>query len=229
MEFIPKEIEEYAVRFSKPEAELLYELYRETHLKVMSPRMLSGHLQGSFLTMVSNMIRPSRVLEIGTYTGYSAICLAKGLHESGILTTIDANPEIESMARKYFRESGMDHKIEFTIGDAMKIIPTLNGSFDLVFIDADKKNYGAYYDLVFEKVSPGGFILADNVLWSGKITMDESKMDADTKAIHEFNRKVNLDERVENMILPIRDGIMMVRKKGVLPGNVVEQKAPETF
>jgi caffeoyl-CoA O-methyltransferase len=213
MEFISQEIENYCLRYSKPEDSMLSELNRETHLKVLSPRMLSGHLQGSFLSMLSFMLQPEHILEIGTYTGYSAICLAKGLKEGGKLVTIDPNAEIESMARKYFHDSGMENKIDFRLGEAAKIIPSLSESFDLVFIDADKKNYSLYYDLVFDKVRPGGFILADNVLWSGKVLMDENKMDADTKAIHDYNKKVLADPRVENMVLPVRDGIMICRKK----------------
>jgi caffeoyl-CoA O-methyltransferase len=213
MDFLSKQIEEYALRYSKPEDSVLNELSRETHLKVMMPRMLSGHMQGEFLMMISYMMRPARILEVGTFTGYSAICLARGLREGGLLTTIDNNEEIEPIATKYFRESKMDHHIEFMKGDAMKIIPDLNGSFDLVYIDADKKNYANYYDMIFDKVTPGGFILADNVLWSGKVLESESKMDADTRAIHDFNKKVYADERVDSYILPIRDGIMIARKK----------------
>ena len=213
MDFLSKQIEEYALRYSKPEDSALSELSRETHLKVMMPRMLSGHMQGEFLMMISYMMRPARILEVGTFTGYSAICLARGLQEGGLLTTIDNNEEIEPIATKYFRESKMDHRIEFMKGDAMKIIPELNGSFDLVYIDADKKNYANYYDMIFDKVTPGGYILADNVLWSGKVLESESKMDADTRAIHDYNKKVYADERVQNYILPIRDGVMVARKK----------------
>jgi caffeoyl-CoA O-methyltransferase len=213
MDFIVPDIEKYALGLSSAEDPVLAELSRETHLKMLSPRMLSGRLQGSFLSMISSMLQPSRILEIGTFTGYSAICLAKGLRPGGILTTMDANEEIESIARKYFRASGLDHQIELLIGNALHLIPGLVGSIDLVFIDADKKNYCNYYDLVFDKIRPGGFILADNVLWSGKVLNDETKMDAETFAIHDFNRKVINDDRVEALILPIRDGLTLIRKK----------------
>jgi caffeoyl-CoA O-methyltransferase len=213
MDFISRDIENYCQRFSKPEEPLLNSLNRETNLKVMNPRMLSGHIQGSFLSMISCMLKPARILEIGTYTGYSAICLAQGLAENGKLITLDCNMEIESMARRYFKESGFENKIDFRTGDATKIIPSLSETFDLVFIDADKENYAVYYDLVFDKVKKGGFILADNVLWSGKVLQKESEMDEDTRALHDFNKKVCADERVENLVLPLRDGIMMCRKK----------------
>ena len=176
--------------------------------------MLSGHLQGRVLSMISKMIQPKRILEIGTYTGYSAICLSEGLNKDGLLHTIDVNEELESMVRgKYFKAAGTDNKINYHIGNAVKIIPTLNEIFDLVFIDADKQNYSNYYDLVFDKVRSGGFIIADNVLWSGKILDDPKKMDVDTKAIYDYNKKVHTDERVDHVLFPIRDGLMVARKK----------------
>jgi caffeoyl-CoA O-methyltransferase len=178
----------------------------------MMPRMLSGHLQGQVLKMISHMVRPARILEVGTYTGYSALCLAEGLQEGGKLHTIDINEELEIMVRKFISEAGMEEKIEYHIGNALDIIPTFNETFDLVFIDADKENYSNYYDLVIDKVRKGGFIIADNVLWSGKVLMDRAKMDPDTKAIFDYNDKVMNDDRVENVLFPIRDGLMVARK-----------------
>jgi caffeoyl-CoA O-methyltransferase len=176
------------------------------------PRMVSGHLQGRFLSMISHMIKPQFILEIGTYTGYSAICLAEGLSPNGKIITIDINEELETRVRGYFKEGELENKVDYRIGDAAKIIPALSNSFDLVFIDADKENYTLYYDLVFNKVPIGGFILADNVLWSGKVI--QAKEDKDTKAIKDFNQKVYNDPRVKTMLLPLRDGIMMIQKIG---------------
>ena len=213
MEFIDEKIEEYALAFSQQESEVLKKLNRDTHAKVMMPRMLSGHMQGNLLSMLSKMIQPKQILEIGTYTGYSGICLAQGLKSDGRLHTIDINEELEKMVRSFFDEAGLKEKINYYIGNALTIIPTINETFDIVFIDADKKNYAAYYDLVFDKVSSGGYIIADNVLWSGKVLDDINKMDADTKAIHDYNRKIHEDDRVEHMLLPVRDGLMIARKK----------------
>lgn len=213
MEFIDEKIENYALNLSQPESEILKRLNRDTHAKVMMPRMLSGHMQGNLLSMFSKMIRPQQILEIGTYTGYSGICLAQGLQEGGKLHTIDINEELEKMVRSFFDEAGLTDKINYYLGNAITIIPGLNELFDLVFIDADKKNYAAYYDLVFDKVRSGGFIIADNVLWSGKVLDNENIMDSDTKAIHEYNKKIHNDNRVEHMLLPVRDGLMIVRKK----------------
>ncbi len=213
MEFIDEKIERYALDHSQAESEVLKKLNRETHAKVLMPRMLSGHMQGNLLSMFSKMIQPKHILEIGTYTGYSAICLAQGLQKEGVLHTIDINEELEKMVRSFFDESELSDKINYHIGNALQIIPKLNESFDLVFIDADKKNYTAYYDLVFDKVNSGGYIIADNVLWSGKILDEKEKMDADTKAIDAFNNKVHNDKRVEHMLLPVRDGLMIARKK----------------
>jgi caffeoyl-CoA O-methyltransferase len=213
MDFLPAEISEYADRHTSAESEALQKLNRETNAKVAVPRMLSGHLQGRMLSMLSHMIQPKRILEIGTYTGYSAICLAEGLKEGGILHTIDVNDELEEIIRRYFKMAGAENKIQLHIGDAMQIITTLNEVFDLVFIDADKINYSNYYDMIFDKVRTGGYILADNVLWSGKVIEDESQMDADTKAIAAFNAKVQKDTNVEHVLLPVRDGVMVVRKK----------------
>src|SRR4051812_27839748 len=213
MEFIDEKIENYALSMSRPESEVLKKLNRETWAKVMMPRMLSGHMQGNLLSMLSHMLRPKQILEIGTYTGYSGLCLAEGLAEGGKLHTIDINEELESMVRRFIREAGMESRISYYIGNALQIIPTIDETFDLVFIDADKKNYAAYYDIVFDKVRSGGYIIADNVLWSGKVLDDESKMDADTRAIHEYNKKIHQDPRVEHMLLPVRDGLMIARKK----------------
>jgi caffeoyl-CoA O-methyltransferase len=210
MDVINKDLEQYSAQHSTEESDLLKQINRDTHAKVMMPRMLSGHLQGRVLSMISNMIRPKRILEIGTYTGYSALCLAEGLQQDGKLITIDVNEELESRVRSYFSVARLTDKIEYLIGNAGTIIPTLQDEFDLIFIDADKERYSTYFDLVIDKVKPGGIILADNVLWSGKVL--DSKPDKDTRAILEFNNKIQADKRVENVLLPIRDGIMMIRK-----------------
>lgn len=212
MEFLNKELSDYVDAHTSEEPEVLKKLTRETYLKVLMPRMLSGHYQGRLLSMITKMIQPTKVLEIGTYTGYSAVCFAEGLKEGGKLITIDINEELETMVRKVFDEAGVSQKIEYKIGNAMDIIPTLNQTFDLVFIDADKINYLNYYHLVFDKVSKGGFIIADNVLWSGKIVNTE-KIDKDTKALMDFNDFVHQDTRVENVLLPVRDGLMILKKK----------------
>jgi predicted O-methyltransferase YrrM len=212
MEFIEKGIEDYALAHSQPETDILRRINRETHAKVMQPRMLSGHMQGNFLSMLSHMIRPKQILEIGTYTGYSAICLAQGLQPGGMLHTIDVNEELEKVVRGYVKEAGLESSISCHVGDAMKIIPSLTGKFDLVFIDADKKNYSNYYDLVFDKVNSGGFIVADNVLWSGKILDLEKNRDSDTQLIDAYNKKIHNDPRVEHTLIPLRDGLMIARK-----------------
>jgi len=212
MEFIDEKIEAYAVTHSQPESEVLKKLNRETHLKVLQPRMLSGHLQGNFLSMISKMIQPKQILEIGTYTGYSAICLAQGLQNGGKLHTIDVNEQLEQMTRSFFEQAGLTNKISYYIGDALKVIPTIKEQLDIVFIDADKKNYSRYYDLVFDQVRSGGYIIADNVLWSGKVVDIEKNNDQDTLLIDEFNKKVHRDRRVEHQLLPIRDGLMIARK-----------------
>jgi len=210
MDLINTEIQAYAERHTSDAGELLKRIDRDTHAQVLRPRMLSGHLQGRVLAMISQMIRPKRILEIGTYTGYSALCMAEGLADDGKIITIDINEELEARVRGYFAKAGVHKKIDYRIGDAATIIPSLREEFDLVFIDADKENYARYYDLVFDRVKVNGFILADNVLWSGKVLDD--KPDKDTRAILEFNAKVQRDSRVENVLLPIRDGIMMIRK-----------------
>jgi caffeoyl-CoA O-methyltransferase len=211
MDFIPHELQKYVADHTSAESELLKKITRDTYSKVLMPRMLSGHLQGRFLSMMSHLIKPKYILEVGTYTGYSAICMAEGLSAEGKLVTIDVNEELEVRVRNYFEEAGLAEKIDYRIGDAAQIIPSLNLIFDLVFIDADKENYSKYYDLIIEKVRPGGLILADNVLWSGKVV--NPKPDKDTRALLEFNQKIREDFRVECMLLPLRDGIMMIRKQ----------------
>ena len=213
MEFLPEAIQEYVARHSDEESPLLARLNRETHAKVLAPRMLSGHVQGRVLSMLSHMIRPKLVLEIGTYTGYSALCMAEGLAEDGKLITLDKNEELEAMVRGYISEAGLEAQIDYRLGDAMALIPEIDGPFDLVFIDADKINYYNYFKLVVDKVRPGGFIIADNVLWSGKVIETEKKIDKDTQAIIDFNRLIDADDRVENVLFPVRDGLMVIRRK----------------
>lgn len=208
-----KKIENYIIAHTTPEDELLSLLNRETNLKVNNPRMLSGHLQGKFLEMISGMIKPKQILEIGTYTGYASICLAKGLEESGKLFTIEIEPEIFEFARIYIEKAGFSDRIEQLLGEAISILPELEGPFDLVFIDADKENYTNYYQLIIDKVNAGGIILADNALWDGKVVENVIYNDKETTAIQAFNQYIQNDGRVENMLLPLRDGIMMIRKK----------------
>ncbi|TNE56307.1 MAG: O-methyltransferase [Bacteroidetes bacterium] len=213
MEFISEELDNYICAHTSPESKLLYELNRETHLKVLQPRMLSGHFQGRLLSMISKMVRPKRILEIGTYTGYSALCLLEGLEESGELITIDVNEELEDIIRKYLNKAGVEDQVQFMIGDALELIPTIDGNFDLVFIDADKSQYLDYYELVIERMNPGAYLLTDNVLWSGKVLDPTQKDDPDTRVIMELNDRIMSDERVETILLPIRDGLMLTRKK----------------
>jgi predicted O-methyltransferase YrrM len=212
MKLIDEKLQQYCEDHSGKESDLLSELNRDTHVNVLIPQMLSGRLQGRFLSMISKMVKPKNILEIGTYTGYSALCLAEGLQAGGALHTLEKNEELESFAKKYFNQSEYKDKIHFHLGDASKIIPTLDVEFDLVFIDADKPNYSNYYDLVIDKLPSGAVILADNVLWWGKVAGDLTHADEDTKALHQFNEKVNADARVENVLNPIRDGILMIRK-----------------
>ena len=212
MNFISPELEQYAGIHTSPESELLARINRETHLEVLQPRMLSGHLQGRILSLLSSLLKPKRILEIGTYTGYSALCLAEGLPADGTLITIDVNEELQARVQGYFNDSSYKNQIEYHIGDAMELIPTLSDMWDLVFIDADKKNYLNYYDLVIERMNPGGIILADNILWSGKV-IDSSATDRETEILRRYNEVIHADERVENILLPIRDGIMVARKK----------------
>jgi len=210
---INPELEKYAEEHSSKESDLLYRLNRETHIKVMLPRMLSGAMQGKLLEMLSLMIKPKCILEIGTYTGYSAICLAKGLPTDGVLHTIEKNPELESIAKKYFAEAEIEHQVNYHLGNALEIIPQINEIFDLVFLDADKENYLNYYHLIFDKIRSGGYILADNVFWSGKVLSTPDPHDKEAIGIIEFNEFVQQDERIENVMLPLRDGLSLIRKK----------------
>jgi predicted O-methyltransferase YrrM len=213
MEFIDPSLLAYCEAHTSPEDTLLKKITRETQAKVLMPRMISGHLQGKMLEFFAKMMNAGSILEIGTYTGYSGICLARGLKPGGKLITIDINDELEDMVRGFFEESGLAGQIDYRLGNAREILPELEGPFDLVFIDADKFYYAEYFEMVIEKVRPGGIILADNVLWSGKVLVEEGKkLDKDTQAILDFNQQVHLDCRVENLLLPIRDGVLMARK-----------------
>jgi caffeoyl-CoA O-methyltransferase len=208
-----KEIESYILQYIDEEDEVLRELDRETNLKVAGARMLSGHLQGLVLTMLSKMIRPHRILEIGTFTGYSAICLARGLKKDGKLLTIEADDELEGIAGRYFMKSGLQDQIVQIGGFALDIIPTLTETFDLIFLDADKREYIEYYNLLFDKLVTGGYILADNTLWSGKVLKPVVSGDEQTAGVVAFNEMVKNDSRVEKVILPLRDGLTLIRKK----------------
>lgn len=210
--FIDSKIFNYSLSKSTKEPKILNDLNRETHLKILNPRMLSGHYQGRILSLVSKIIKPKTVLEIGTYTGYSTICLSEGLDKNGSIHTIDHNEELLVIQNKYFKKAGISEKVKQYTGDATKIIKKLNLDFDLVFIDADKENYPLYFDSIIEKVKPGGVIIADNILWSGKILEKVEEEDYATKSIIEFNDKVKNDDRVETIILPIRDGLSLIRK-----------------
>jgi len=210
---IQKELDKYILDHIDQEDDILKELDRETHLNIVGARMLSGNLQGQVLSMISKMIQPKKVLEIGTFTGYSAICLSKGLQKNGTLITIEVNDELEEISLKYFKKAGIQDIVVQKIGSALKIIPTLTEKFDLVFIDADKREYVDYYNLVFDKVKKGGYILADNTLWGGKILNVPAPDDEQTKGIVDFNQMIATDTRVEKVILPIRDGITIIRKK----------------
>ena len=210
MEFIDSAIEEYARVFSGEPSALLQELDRETHAMILQPRMLSGHLQGRFLSFFAKVCRPTTILEIGTYTGYSALCLAEGLLAGGRLITIDINEELEKFTRSFFDRSEYKEQIDYRIADAKDELMKIEGPFDMVFIDADKRNYSLYYDLIMDKMSPGGIILVDNVLWSGKI-VDENARDKSTQALKDFNQKCLDDPRVDKMLLPLRDGLYMLR------------------
>jgi len=214
MEFLPTNIEEYTEKHTQAESNLLNDLNRDTNLNVLQPRMLSGHMQGRILSMFSKMIQPKCILEIGTYTGYAALCLAEGLQENGELHTIDINEELQSRVMKYFNASQYKDQMLFHIGSAVTVIPNLNIQPDLTFIDADKENYLNYYKLIIDRLKPGAFIIADNVLWSGKVTQQEHRLnDEETKALHTFNEFIHQDKRVENVLFPVRDGLMVIRKK----------------
>lgn len=210
MDIINPRAQRYAEDHTTPESTLLARINRDTHAKVLQPNMLSGHLQGRLLSMISHMIRPGVILEIGTFTGYSAICLAEGMAPGGKLITIDKNEELESRVRAYFDEAGLSDRIQYLTGNALTIIPTIDETFDLVFIDADKSNYGKYFDLVIDKVRAGGVIVVDNVLRKGKVLSD--KLEREGIVMDAFNKKVKSDPRVEEVLLPVRDGILIIRK-----------------
>ena len=210
MEFLPEQIEEYAINHTEKEPQLLAELNRETWANVMIPRMLSGHLQGRVLSMFSKLVSPKNILEIGTYTGYSALCLAEGLKASGNLHTLDINEEYTAVAKRYFNKSAYSNNIKQHIGQALDIIPNLDCKFQLAFIDADKENYANYFDAIIDKMDVGGLIIADNVLWSGKVTSNE--MDEETQALDNYNKKIVTSDRVETVLFPVRDGLMISRK-----------------
>ena len=212
MDFISPELQQYVTDHSSAVSPLLRKIDRETHLEVLQPRMLSGHFQGRVLSMLTQLLKPKRILEIGTYTGYSALCLVEGLAPEGKLITIDVNEELEARVRGYFEASAYATQIDYRIGNAAQIIPTLNETFDLIFIDADKQQYPLYYEQALDKLNQGGFILIDNVLWSGKV-LDTKYQDKDTALLRELNLKISQDERIEKVLLPIRDGLYLIRKK----------------
>lgn len=207
----PEILERYLEAHSTGEDPVLEELFRHTHLKEVHPKMLTGQILGSFLTLFSKLVSPAQILEVGTYTGYSAICLAKGLKPGGKLTTLELNDELRQTALSFFKKAGLEEAIVLVNGDAMEIIPKLDGHFDLAFIDANKESYPAYYEMIVEKVRPGGYILVDNVLWGGKV-LSNKETDPSTQAIREFNRLVTKDPATENLLLPVRDGLMLIRK-----------------
>lgn len=211
MNFLPDSIDRYAAEHSQKESVLLSELYKETWQKALVPRMISGHFQGRVLSMISKLTRPLTILEIGTYTGYSALCLAEGLQKNGILHTIDHNEELFDLQKKYFDKSSFKGRIRQYTGEALEILKRLEGPFDLVFIDADKSNYGNYFDAVIDKMNSGGVILSDNVLWSGKVVEIPKEKDVDTKALIAYNKMMNEDPRLETVLLPIRDGLTISR------------------
>jgi len=208
---ISEELQQLLLKYCEPEDQLLQQIDRETNLKVLMPRMLSGHYQGRVLSMLSKMNNPLRILEIGTFTGYATLCLAEGLRDDGLIYTLDINEELEEMVRANFAKSSLNDKITYIIGDAQQSLANIDEIFDLVFIDADKKNNGTYYHLIFDRVRPGGVIIVDNVLWSGKVL--NNAQDKDTKNITSLNDEVAADERVEKLILPVRDGLLVIRKK----------------
>ncbi|MET4081052.1 caffeoyl-CoA O-methyltransferase [Pedobacter sp. UYP30] len=211
IEIINPALQELIDNYCEPEQELLQRIDRETNLKVLMPRMLSGHYQGRVLSMLSKMLAPKRILEIGTFTGYATLCLAEGLSTDGIIYTLDVNVELEDMVRKNFADSNFEKQIAYILGDATESLKKIDETFDLVFIDADKKNNGNYFDMIFDRVRTGGIIIVDNVLWSGKVLLENP--DKDTKNINAFNEKIKNDDRVEQLILPVRDGLFVIRKK----------------
>ncbi|KAA5824151.1 O-methyltransferase [Algibacter amylolyticus] len=213
MHFITEELDNYVVAHSENEPELLQQLTRETYQKILQPRMLSGHYQGRILSIISKLVNPKNILEIGTYTGYSALCLAEGMQNTGELHTIDINEELVDFQRKYFDKSNYGHQIKQHLGNALDIIPKLDATFDLVFIDADKVNYSNYFNVIIDKLNTGGIILSDNVLWSGKV-LDTTfkKDDVSTPELIKYNALLKEDKRVETVLLPIRDGLTISRK-----------------
>jgi len=211
MHFLPEKIDDYVVEHSQQEPEILKELTKETWQKVLNPRMLSGAFQGRVLSMISKIIQPKNILEVGTYTGYSALCFAEGLQHKGKIFTIDKNEELETLQNKFFDKSGYRDQIIQFVGNALEIIPTIDETFDLVFIDADKANYINYFHLIIDKMNPGGMILSDNVLWSGKVVEKLDRKDTDTKALLAYNKLINEDPRIETVLLPIRDGLTLSR------------------
>ena len=213
MHFLSEELENYAAQHTEDEPLLLQQLNKRTHLNVLQPRMISGHFQGRFLSLLSKMVQPRTILEIGTYTGYATLCLAEGLHPEGVLHTIDIKEELTDLQREFFDRSGYGSQIVQHLGKAADIIPSLDTTFDLVFIDADKQNYAHYFDLVIEKMNRGGIILSDNVLWSGKVVEEVKHNDKHTQALMAYNQKIKDDPRVETVLLPIRDGITLSRVK----------------
>ncbi|HIO68810.1 MAG TPA: methyltransferase domain-containing protein [Flavobacteriales bacterium] len=212
MEFLDEAIEAYVERYTSEESKVLKELNRETYSRVLIPRMLAGHLQGRVISMFSHMINPRQVLEIGTYTGYSALCWAEGLQDEGQVHTIDVNEELEEMAARYINKAGQTSSVVTYLGNAVDIIPSIDQTFDVVYIDADKENYSKYYDLVIDKVRTGGYIIADNVLWSGKVVEVEESQDEDTQALVSYCEKIQSDSRVINVLFPVRDGLLVARK-----------------
>ena len=213
MHFLPEKIDTYVVAHTQDEPKILQELTRETWQKVLNPRMLSGSFQGRVLSMITKLTSPKNILEIGTYTGYSALCMAEGLAKEGTIFTIDKNEELETLQNKYFKKSGYQKQIKQFVGNALEIIPTLHKKFDLVFIDADKSNYMNYFHLIVDKMNSGGIILSDNVLWSGKVVEELDPKDKDTKVLLEYNQLLNTDDRIETVLLPIRDGLTISRVK----------------
>lgn len=212
MEFLPEEIQAYSEAMSSPEPAHLSELNRETHLKILYPRMLSGHLQGRLLSMVSKLVQPKLAVEVGTYTGYSAICMAEGLAPGGKLITIEVDPELEDTITRYFEKAGVADRVELVIADATAYLESIEGPVDLAFLDADKQNYVRYYETLVPKMRSGGVILADNVLWSGRV-LDPDVQDKETEGLRNFAKFVAGDDRVEQVLLTVRDGIMIIRKK----------------
>jgi len=213
MDFIPEKIDQYVIDHSQNEPELLQQLFLETWQKALVPRMISGHFQGRVLSMISKLIQPSNILEIGTYTGYSALCLAEGLEKDGRLFTIDHNEELVGIQQKYFKKSPFEKNIISYVGNALDVIQGLDEKFDLAFIDADKENYSNYFFAIIDKMNKGGVILSDNVLWSGKVTEEPDPKDTDTIALQAYNKLLNSDKRIESILLPIRDGLTISRVK----------------